>query len=226
MKTDMQLHQDVLEALAAEPRLASANIGIAVRNGVVTLSGFCENHAQKVIAEKICNRLAGIRGLAEEIQVNPPGEHRRTDEAIVGAILNVLKWNTMVPAEAIQVKVEHGWVTLSGSVAWQYEKIETEKAIRYVQGIRGISNKIAVTPSATIGDVQSSISKAFQRTATQEASRIAVTTDGNVVTLSGHVSSWAEYKEAERAALAVPGVAEVHNELKVNLAGPTAMHVA
>lgn len=226
MKTDMQLHQDVLAALVAEPRLASANIGIAVKNGIITLSGFCESHAQKVIAEKICAHITGVRGIAEEIQVNPPTAHRRTDEEIAGAVLNVLSWNTMVPANAIAVKVEHGWITLSGNVAWQYEKYEAEKAIRYVQGMRGISNKITVTPKAQVGDVKSAISQAFQRTASQDAHRVTVTTDGNVVTISGHVSSWAEYKEAERAALAVPGVAEVCNELKVNLLGPTSMHIA
>ena len=149
MKTDMQLHQDVLAAFVAEPRLASANIGIAVKNGIITLSGFCESHAQKVVAEKLCARLTGVRGIAEEIQVNPPTAHRRTDEEIAGAVLNVLSWNTMVPANAISVKVEHGWITISGDVAWQYEKREAEKAIRYVQGMRGISNKITVTPKAT-----------------------------------------------------------------------------
>ncbi|MBU6362479.1 MAG: BON domain-containing protein [Chloroflexi bacterium] len=226
MKADIQLHQDVLAAIAAEPRLASANIGIAVKNGIITLSGFCESHAQKVVAEKICARLTGVRGIAEEIQVNPPIAHRRTDEEIAGAALNVLSWNTMVPANAISVKVEHGWITISGDVVWQYEKREAEKAIRYVQGMRGISNKITVTPKAQIGDVQSAITQAFQRTASQDAHRIAVTTDGNVVTISGYVSSWAEYKEAERAALAVPGVAEVRNELKVNLLGPEAIHIA
>ena len=145
-RTDRDIHMDVMETLAFDPQIGEQNIAVSVKDGIVTLSGEVENHVQKVAAEQAVKRVMGVRGFAEELEVNPPAHHRRTDTELVEAALNTLKWSVLVPADRIQVKVEHGWVTLLGEVNWNFERESAQDAITKLTGVRGVSNKITVKP--------------------------------------------------------------------------------
>ena len=215
MKTDSQLHKDVLDALTFEPSLDAANIGIAVKDGVVTLTGEVASHAERWTAERVAKRVAGVRGFVEDIQVNLPEKHQRTDTQIAQAVLSTLKWDINVPHEALQVKVEEGWVTLTGSVDWQYQKNHAESAARFLTGVRGVTNIIQVKPHIMPKDVQAKIEQAFDRQTYIDASRIWVEVSGGKVTLRGNVASYAERDEAEEAAWSAAGVTEVKNEIMV-----------
>ena len=217
MKTDQAIHIDVMEALAFEPQLHGQTIGVAVKDGIVTLSGEVDSHAQKVVAEQVVKTVTGVRGFAEALQVNPPAQHHRTDQEIVTAALEALKWNVLVPAERVQVKVEHGWLTLFGDVLWQFERQSAEDAVKTLTGVRGVSNKLTVKPHVPPRQVKDKIIKAFERSARQDANDIRVKVEGGAVTLEGTVNNWIEYDDAERAAWAVPGISDVHNMLMVNV---------
>jgi osmotically-inducible protein OsmY len=215
MKTDSQLHKDVLDALTYEPSLNAANIGIAVKDGVVTLTGEAPSYAARWTAERVLKRVTGVRGIVQEIQVNLPEQYTRTDTEIAQAVLSALTWDVNVPHEALQVRVEEGWLTLSGSVDWQYQKNHAESASRFLTGVRGVTNIIQVKPQIAPQDVQVKIEQAFDRQAHLEANRIRVDVSGGTVTLRGHVTSYAERDDAEQAAWSVAGVTEVQNQVKV-----------
>lgn len=216
MKTDKQIHMDVLDALKFDPQIREQTIAVAVKDGIVTLNGEVESHAQKVKTEQVVKRVTGVRGFAEELQVNPPMHHHRTDQDIIEAALNALKWNVLIPADKIQVKVEHGWVTLFGEVVWNFERESAYDSVRLLTGVRGISNKITVKPHVAPMDVKDKIVQAFERGARQEAQNVRITVEGSTVTLEGSVPTWAEYDEAGHAAWSAAGVAEVKNMLVVN----------
>jgi len=217
MKTDREIHVDVLGALKFDPQIKEQHIAVAVKDGIVTLNGEVETHAQKMAAEQIVKRVAGVRGFAEELQVNPPGHHRRTDADIAEAAVNALRWNVLVPADRIQVKVENGWLTLFGDVTWNFERESAAKAVNSLVGLRGVSNKINVRPFVAPSRVKETILQAFERTARQEAQDVKVMVDGGVVTLEGTVHNWVEFGEAEWAAWSVSGVTEVRNHLIINV---------
>ncbi len=226
MKTDKQIHIDVLEALKFDPQISEQNIAVAVKDGIVTLSGEVETHAQKVQVEQVVKRVIGVRGFAEELQVNPPMRHHRTDQDIVEAALHALKWNVLIPADKIQVKVEHGWVTLFGEMAWNFERESAYDAVRFLTGVRGVSNKTTVKPHIAPTDVKAKIVQAFERGARQEAQNINIKVEGGTVILEGSVPTWAEYDEAEHAAWSAAGVSEVQNMLVVNTLAAKATTIA
>lgn len=226
MKTDKQIHLDVLEALKFDPEIRERNIAVAVKDGIVTLSGEVENHAQKVVAEQAVKRVEGVRGFAEELQVNPPAHHHRTDQEIAEAALNALTWHVLVPNDKIQVKVEHGWVTLYGEVDWNFERKNAYDVVRLLVGVRGITDKIIVKAHPAKTDVKERIVEAFERGARKEAQDVRVSVAGSTVTLEGSVHTWAEYEAAEHAAWSAIGVSMVRNKLVVNPYTPMATPMA
>jgi len=213
MKTDSELRRDVERELEWDPSIDARNIGVAVKNGVVTLTGYVSSYADKWRAERIAKRVAGVTAIANEIEVKLSTE--RTDPDIAEAARAALKSDSRLPADRIKVIVERGWVTLEGTVDYYYQKSAAESDVRYIAGVRGVTNAIVVTPKVSPTDIRLKIEEALKRSAQLDASRISVETEGSKVILSGTVRSWAEREEAELAAWAAPGVTEVENRIKV-----------
>ena len=216
MKTDAELQQDVMNELKWEPTLKAAEIGVAVKDGVVMLSGYVDSYVKKLVAERAAARVFGVRAVAEEIQVRLPGSLKRSDEDIAGMVANVLEWNVLVPYDRVKVHVQDGVVTLSGEVDWGYQKYAAEEAVHYLMGVVWLSNQITVKPTVTPLDVKAKIESAFQRNALLDPRRIKIETRGGKVILSGNVHSWGERAEAQWAAWAAPGVSEVENNIIIS----------
>lgn len=215
MKSNAVLQQDVMDALRWEPGLNSAQIGVLAQNGIVTLTGRAESIAQKFKAERTAERVAGVKAVVQQIDVELPGHHVRTDADLAQMALNVLKWNSQVPADQIQIKVEDGWVTLLGQVEWWYQQHEAEKAIRSLTGVKGLTNAMTIKPSVQPTQVKEKIRQAFHRTAQFDANGIEVEATGRKVVLRGKVHSWKERRDAETAAWSAPGVASVEDLLAI-----------
>lgn len=215
MRTDSQLQHDVQDALRWEPRVQETDIVISVREGVVTLSGTVSHLAEKKIAEETVKRVYGVYAVADELAVRLPAEGQWTDSEIAQAAVHALEWYAFVPHERIQLTVSNAWVTLEGEVDAPYEKMAAEEAIRHLVGVRGITNAITLRKQATLREVQAEIEAAFHRHAGLDTRRIRVETHNSKVILQGHARSWLEREEAERAAWAAPGVAQVENLIRV-----------
>jgi osmotically-inducible protein OsmY len=215
MKTDVELQQDVMNELQWEPTLKAAEFGVAVKDGVVTLSGYVDSYVKKLVAERAAARVFGVRAVAEEIQVRLPGALKRSDEDIAGMVANVLEWNVLVPHDHVKVQVQDGGVTLSGEVDLGYQKYAAEEAVRYLMGVVWLSNKITVKPKVKPLDIKAKIESAFQRNALVDSKRIKIETRGGKVILNGSVRSWGERAEAQWVAWAAPGVSEVENNIKI-----------
>ena len=213
---DTELRQHVIDELNFEPSIDAANVGVAVEDGIVTLTGHVASYAEKIIAERAVQRIKGVRGIAQEIEVRFSSEKKTADDQIAKRALDILAWYTTVPDGAIQVKVEGGWVTLTGNVDWQFQRISAAKAVRKLSGVRGINNLIEVTPKVLAADIKNSIETALKRSAEVEVNGIQVQVDGSKVVLDGRVRSWFEREAAERAAWAVPGVTAVKDYLAVD----------
>jgi osmotically-inducible protein OsmY len=213
MKSDSELRRDVEEELEWDPSVDAREIGVAVKDGIVTLTGEVRSFAEKWNAERAVERVAGVRGIVNDIEVRIVGEHTDTD--IAREAVNSLTWNSLVPADRVKVEVDHGWITLKGEVDYDFERRATERAVRYIPGVRGVTNLITVKPRLAPTDIKSRIERSFKRQALLDAESITVEVVGNEVILRGTVRSWAERREAERAAWAAPGVASVKNYITV-----------
>jgi osmotically-inducible protein OsmY len=216
MKTDNILRRDVERELEWEPSVDERRIGVSVVDGVVTLTGEVESYGQKWKAERAVERVAGVRGIANELEVH--SVVARTDSDIARAAADALKWNVMVPSDRVKVKVDDGWVRLTGEVNWDYQRRAAERAVRDLPGVRGISNLISVKPRIEPKDVKERIEETFKREAVLDANKIKVEVSGGEVTLRGTVRSWVERHEAEKAAWAAPGVTAVRNYITVEAA--------
>jgi len=214
MKTDKQLQDDVIAELEWEPSVDSADIGVAVVDGVVTLNGYVPSYAQKIAAERAAKRVFGVKAIAEELKVRFASDPK-TDHEIARRILDVFAWNSMVPANKLQVTVENGWVTLTGETTWHFEADEAERVAAKISGVKGVSNAIEIAKRVQAGDVRKGIEAAFTRQADLDAKAVNIAINGGKVVLSGHVRAWHERQAAERAAWAAPGVTQVVDRIAV-----------
>ncbi len=217
IKNDKQLQQDVMDDLRWDPSIDASKVGVAVSNGVVTLTGSVPSYFQKQGTERIVKRVAGVRAVANDIEVQLATTTERTDSGIAAAALNALKWSTAVPDENLSLSVSKGWVTLEGSVEWNYQREAAEKAVEQLVGVKGVTNRISVSPHIKSREVKGEIKAALHRYADLEARSIEVEATDSTVTLRGQVRSWAERKEAENAAWMAPGVTQVKNEIIVTV---------
>jgi osmotically-inducible protein OsmY len=215
MKTDAQLKKDVAAELEWEPSVNAAHVGVAVADGVVTLTGHLNTFAEKYAIERAVQRVQGVKAIAVETDVKLEPGHKRSDSEIATAVETGLRWHALVPAGRIQAKVEKGWVTLKGEVDWEFQRQSAEKAVRNLTGVVGVSNAIALKPTVAPSNVVNRIRDALTRHAQEEAKHIEVMASGSTVTLRGRVDSWAERNAAFGAAWSAPGVTSVVNEIKV-----------
>ena len=215
MKTDKQLKMDITEELKFEPRVRDEEIGIEVKDGVVTLMGTVPDFMQRMRAERAVQRVAGVRAVAQELTVKVPNTHLRSDKDLAHQVVNTLAWDTEVLNQSIKAKVEDGWVTLEGEVDWQFQRNAPERAVRYLFGVKGVSNLLKVKAHASTYDVAQRISAALTRSAEADAKKINVSATGGKVTLTGTVRSWPERADAERAAWNATGVTEVDDRRAV-----------
>lgn len=215
MKDDAQLQSDVQAELAWDPGVNADRIAVAVRAGVVALSGVVDTCLQKRAAELAVRRVSGARGLAIDLQVQLPPEQKRSDADVAQAALHALDWHSLVPEDSVQVRVEDGWLTLTGEVDWSYQSASAEQCVQPLMGVRGVTNAIRLRRRADPEQLRDEIAAAFARRAQRDASHIAIAVDGSVVTLSGKVHSLAEHDAAIGTAFAARGVTRVVDRLQV-----------
>lgn len=212
---DTELRRHVLDELDFDPSLDARNIGVTVQNAIVTLAGHVGSYAEKYNAERATQRVKGVRGIVEEIAVRVPSSALTDDGKLAKRAADVIAWDASLPPDAVKVKVQNGWVTLSGTVDWQYQRTACESAVRRLSGVVGVANLIAIKPHLSAVDVKASIDRALQRSAEIESRNITLDVSGGAVTLQGGVQSWHERDAAQRAAWSVPGVTSVVNRLIV-----------
>jgi osmotically-inducible protein OsmY len=216
MRTDSEIQRDIEDELRWDPSLENDDIAVAVRDGVVTLAGFVKSYLDKWHAERVAGRVKGVKAIANDLTVRLPSSSERPDPDIARAALDALKWNIAVPHDRIKLKVDKGWVTLEGDVDWNFQREAAERAVRSLTGVKGVTNLITIKARPTPQDVKQKIKEALERGAQFDADRITVEIDGNKAILKGTVRSYAERRDAERAARNAPGITEVENKLTVD----------
>ncbi len=215
--SDKSLQQDILDELDFEPSVNAAHIGVSVNNGVVTLNGHVGSYVEKLAAEKAVKRVKGVRAIAQEMDVRFPSDKKTADDDIAARAVNFLSWSAVVPPGSVKVKVQDGWVGLSGAVEWQYQRTAAEAEIRRLSGVVGVVNSITIKPRVAAADVKRKIEGALRRHAELEAQGIRVSVeDGGHVALEGHVHDWRQREAARQAAWSAPGVTRVDDHLLVS----------
>ena len=215
MRSDSDIKRDVEAELQSDPSIDATDIAVAVKNGVVTLSGFVPKFMDKLEAEAAAKRVADVVGLANDLEVRLPLSDKRPDPEIARDAVAAVKTQLPFSWQQIKVIVDKGWVTLEGQVEWNYQREEAERAVRRVKGVTGVINTIQLKPRVEPSEIKRKIEEAFRRSAEIDASRITVETNGGEVFLRGTVRSWAERQEAERAAWKAPGVTRVVNQIAI-----------
>ncbi len=218
MRNDKELQSDVLDELQWEPSVDAAEIGVTVRDGVVTLNGSVPTYSEKLSAERVTKRIHGVLAVANDIEVRPIGVGvvgARTDTDLAQAAVDALRWKGPVPDERIKISVTKGWLTLEGEVDWHFQKESAEEAVRHLLGVRGVINQVVVKPRASAFEVKTRIETAFRRSAELDAKQVRVEARDGKVVLRGDVHSWAERHEAERTAWSAPGVTQVENRITI-----------
>lgn len=213
--TNRELEDQVLNALDWEPSIDAGEIDVSGEENVVTLTGRVGSYAQKLAAERVTLGVYGVKGVANDLEVVVTPVYERTDTEIAQAAVEALTWSSLVPPNRVTVAVSGGWVTLNGTLDWQYQKDAADRTVRNLTGVTGVTNDISLKPHVTTADVQSKIEDAFRRTAEIDARRVTVVAQNGEVILTGNVHSWAERREATRAAWAAPGVTQVVDRLEV-----------
>jgi osmotically-inducible protein OsmY len=216
MKTDERLQQDVIAELKWEPSINAAKIGVEVEGGVVTLAGHVRSYGEKWAAERAAQRVSGVKALAIEIDVKLSATSKRNDGDIAHTAENVVAWMSNLPSDSVKVMVEGGWVTLTGTVDWDYQRQDAALSVRNLMGVTGVSNDIVVKPKVSLSAVKADIEEALGRRAKVDAKKIAVTVKGNDVTLTGSVHTWAERDLARNSAWGTPGVRNVVDNITVS----------
>lgn len=212
---DLSLRRAILDELEFQPHIDAAAIGVAIDNGVVCLTGHVKTYAEKIAAERAVKSVKGVKAVAEEIKVRFANQMNVGDESIASRCIDVIRWDSSIPEDRIQIKVQEGWVTLEGEVDWQYQKQAAQSAVRKLSGVTGINNMLVVKLQLMPNDIKAQIEAAVARNAELDASKIRVTVEGKTVKLEGHVDLWMQRKAIEHAAWAVPGVSHVENYILI-----------
>jgi osmotically-inducible protein OsmY len=215
-RTDEQIQANVLEELKWDTRVRPNEIGVAVKDGIVTLTGWVDSYLKKMAAEEAAHRVPGVKAVANDIEVRLPGFAERTDTDLAAAVLNALRWDAAIPTGKVDVTVSQGWVTLKGEVEYAFQKRDAERAVRRLSGVKGVSNLIVVKPQVFPSDLKQQIERALIRNAQTDARNITIEVEGSKIILRGTVRSYAEKEAAEDTAWSAPGVTEVENRIVIS----------